>query len=964
MKKSYKAALVLSIVGIGVIGLYQPTDTVEAALDYSILQRSTYPKVNTYIKQQNLWIPKITQQVTQFPKFDYRNGNGQAEGIVIHETANKNSTIAGEIAYMKQNYENAFVHAFVDKDNIIQIHPADYAVWGAGKQANPRFYQIELVEHNTFHQFAQSVNNDAFLIANMLHYFDLAPSRATKEGSGTVWTHDEVSRYLGGTNHTDPVGYFAQWGYTVAEFYSLIVEKYNAMPNQVYQEEDMVGAYALPVDPHNYGVWSSAINGTKVTNLSNYSNQYIYIQKRVRTNAGDWYLIGKDGKDIGWVSADGVQLSSISSTPDKDAYNYGVWSNYIGGTRVAGLSSYSGKTIEVTNEKYVNGSPWVQFAVDGKVIGWVAKDGVAIGSKPQEVPQPVDLTGMPVANAYNYGIWTDYNGGSLVNGLNVYSDQIVNIVSTVKDANGNEKIQIAVNGKAIGWVAKEAVDTNIRPVNYAGIATTDAYNYGVWSNYTGSNNKRVGSLNDYVNKQLTITKEATLPDGSKWVEFSVDGKVIGWVGEKGIDTSIIPVNYIAMPVTDAYNYGVWSSYTGSNNKRVGSLNDYVNKQLTITKEATLPDGSKWVEFSVDGKVIGWVGEKGIDTSIIPVNYTAMPVADAYNYGVWSNYTGSNNKRVGSLNDYVNKQLTITKEATLPDGSKWVEFSVDGKVIGWVGEKGIDTNIIPVNYTAMPVTDAYNYGVWSSYTGSNNKRVGSLNDYVNKQLTITKEATLPDGSKWVEFSVNGKVIGWVGQKGITLNKAKAAMMPIQEKTETADVVTVENINGTPVAESSDYGIWDSYQPDSTKVGELSFYTNKIVTVTQKAIFEDGKEWFEISVNGNIIGWVSKTGIDIVDNTENQTSEETVVESETQELIEPEDTEASTVITGVPVKEADQFEIKDGYSDDSNVIGELADYISEEFVVTQKVKLKDQTEWFEITLDNKSIGWVQSEALEIK
>ena len=464
----------------------------------------------------------------------------------------------------------------------------------------------------------------------------------------------------------------------------------------------------------------------------------------------------------------------------------------------------------MTNEKYVNGSPWVQFAVDGKVIGWVAKDGVAIGSKPQEVPQPVDLTGMPVANAYNYGIWTDYNGGSLVNGLNVYSDQIVNIVSTVKDANGNEKIQIAVNGKAIGWVAKEAVDTNIRPVNYAGIATTDAYNYGVWSNYTGSNNKRVGSLNDYANKQLTITKEATLPDGSKWVEFSVDGKVIGWVGEKGIDTSIIPVNY----------------------------------------------------------------------------------------------------------------------------------------------------------TAMPVTDAYNYGVWSSYTGSNNKRVGSLNDYVNKQLTITKEATLPDGSKWVEFSVNGKVIGWVGQKGITLNKAKAAMMPIQEKTETADVVTVENINGTPVAESGDYGIWDNYQPDSTKVGELSSYTNKIVTVTQKAIFEDGKEWFEISVNGNIIGWVSKTGIDIVDNTENQTSEETVVESETQELIEPEDTEASTVITGVPVKEADQFEIKDGYSDDSNVIGDLADYISEEFVVTQKVKLKDQTEWFEITLDNKSIGWVQSEALEIK
>jgi len=962
MKKSYKATLVLSIVGIGIIGLYQPTDTVEAAIDYSILQRSTYPKVNTYIKQQNLWIPQIKQQITQFPKFDYRNGNGQAEGIVIHETANKNSTIHGEIAYMKQNYENAFVHAFVDKENIIQIHPADYAVWGAGKQANPRFYQIELVEHNTFHQFAQSVNNDAFLIANMLHYFDLAPSRATKEGSGTVWTHDEVSRYLGGTNHTDPVGYFAQWGYTVNEFYSLIVEKYNAMPNQVYQEQDMVGAYALPVDPHNYGVWSSAINGKKVANLSNYANQHIYVQKRVRTNTGDWYLIGKDGKDIGWISANGLQLTSISSTPDQDAYNYGVWSNYVGGKRVAGLSSYSGKSIEVTNEKYVNGSSWVQFSVNGNVIGWVAKDGVAIGSEPTKVPVSVDLTGMPVVNAYDYGIWTDYNGGSYVKGLNMYSNQTVKIVKTVKDSNGVEKVQIAVNGTVIGWVAKEGIDTNVKPVNYTGIATSDAYNYGVWNYYKG-NNKRLSNLSNYANKVLTVTNEAVLSNGTKWVQFSADGKVIGWVGEKGIDTSVIPVNYTALPVADSYNYGVWSNYTG-NNKRLGSLNNYAKKQLTITKEATLSDGTKWVEFSVDGKVIGWVGEKGIATNVISVNYAAMPVADAYNYGIWSNYTG-NNKRLGSLNAYANKQLTITKEATLPDGTKWVEFSADGKVIGWVGEKGIDQRVIPVNYAAMPVADAYNYGIWSNYTG-NNKRLGSLNAYANKQLTITKEATLPNGTKWVEFSADGKVIGWVGQKGITLNKAKVAMMPIQEEIEVvvvANVITLEEVSGTPITKANDYGIWDSYQSNSTKVGELSDYVGEIVTISQEATFEDGEKWFEISFNGNVIGWVSTASITIVENAEVQNSEE-AVESGTEEIIEPEETIESAVITALPVGEADQFVIKNGYTAESIVVGELADYVGKEFVITQKIKSEDQIEWVEITLDKEIIGWVKSEAMEIK
>jgi bifunctional autolysin len=43
-----------------------------------------------------------------------RNGVGKPEGIVVHDTANDNSTIEGEINYMRNNYTNAFVHAFVD----------------------------------------------------------------------------------------------------------------------------------------------------------------------------------------------------------------------------------------------------------------------------------------------------------------------------------------------------------------------------------------------------------------------------------------------------------------------------------------------------------------------------------------------------------------------------------------------------------------------------------------------------------------------------------------------------------------------------------------------------------------------------------------------------------------------------------------------------------------------------------
>ena len=50
----------------------------------------------------------------------------------MHDTANDNSTIDGEIAFMKRNYNSAFVHAFVDGNRIVETAPTDYLL---GEQA-------------------------------------------------------------------------------------------------------------------------------------------------------------------------------------------------------------------------------------------------------------------------------------------------------------------------------------------------------------------------------------------------------------------------------------------------------------------------------------------------------------------------------------------------------------------------------------------------------------------------------------------------------------------------------------------------------------------------------------------------------------------------------------------------------------------------------------------------------------
>lgn len=79
-------------------------------------------------------------------------------------------------------------------------------------------------------QFARSVNNQAYLAAYELKRNGLKPKLAdTHGGSGTIISHNAVSRYYGGSDHTDPVSYFSQWGYDMNQFYDLVVKHYNQL---------------------------------------------------------------------------------------------------------------------------------------------------------------------------------------------------------------------------------------------------------------------------------------------------------------------------------------------------------------------------------------------------------------------------------------------------------------------------------------------------------------------------------------------------------------------------------------------------------------------------------------------------------------------------------------------------------------------------------------------------------------
>ncbi|WP_206168706.1 N-acetylmuramoyl-L-alanine amidase [Staphylococcus lutrae] len=189
-----------------------------------------YPNVNQYIISTHLGHSPVVKdpRMDTLPQLPYKHGT--YIGVVIHEVGEDYRSLNEWVDRMYATYDRAFVHAFVDSKEIHLTAPSKYLVWGAGKQANPYFYQIEVVRAYTFDDFARSVNNQAWLAAYMLKQNNIEPTLADRqEGVGSIISHYAVHKYWGGTTHVDPIEYFARWGYDMDQFFELVKYHYQQM---------------------------------------------------------------------------------------------------------------------------------------------------------------------------------------------------------------------------------------------------------------------------------------------------------------------------------------------------------------------------------------------------------------------------------------------------------------------------------------------------------------------------------------------------------------------------------------------------------------------------------------------------------------------------------------------------------------------------------------------------------------
>jgi len=134
------------------------------------------------------------------------------QGVIIHSTATPGATDEAEFNYFNGAYRDASAHYFIDWDSITRTIPDNEVAWHAGTLANYRFLSIEMCEPAGYDpaKFEEVWNRTVWLVTDMCNRYPWGP--------GEVHSHDWVTKNLGGTDHTDPIAYFAKYGKTWNDF--------------------------------------------------------------------------------------------------------------------------------------------------------------------------------------------------------------------------------------------------------------------------------------------------------------------------------------------------------------------------------------------------------------------------------------------------------------------------------------------------------------------------------------------------------------------------------------------------------------------------------------------------------------------------------------------------------------------------------------------------------------------------
>ncbi|WP_367899816.1 N-acetylmuramoyl-L-alanine amidase [Bacillus pseudomycoides] len=223
------------------------------------------------------------------PKTPYRYGVGAYEGVVAHSTATPEAPAINIQKYESRTWRNAFVHYAVDWNETIQIADTRYIAYGGGPGANKRFVHVELCETADYDKFKRSYDKYVKLLAKILKDNNLSVEKG-------LWTHYDVTKYLGGTDHEDPLDYLRSHGVSEAQFRADVQRAYNNSDVSVPEQPSKPGEPAANMEGIAY------IEGYNVNLRKGPDASYSVIRQ---LNKPESYKVW--GEKDGWLNLGGNQ---------------------------------------------------------------------------------------------------------------------------------------------------------------------------------------------------------------------------------------------------------------------------------------------------------------------------------------------------------------------------------------------------------------------------------------------------------------------------------------------------------------------------------------------------------------------------------------------------------------------------------------------------------------------------------
>ncbi|KXY32231.1 N-acetylmuramoyl-L-alanine amidase [Bacillus cereus] len=299
--------------------------------------------------------------IPDLPKQPYRNGVGAYEGVVAHSTATPEAPAINIQKYEFRTWRSAFVHYAVDWDETILIADTKYIAYGAGPGANKRFVHVELCETKDYEKFKRSYDKYVKLLAKILRDRGLSVEKG-------LWTHYDVTKYLGGTDHEDPLDYLKSHGVSEAQFRADVQRAYNNSSADVSVPEKPSKPAEVPTAVTD-GI--AYIEGYNVNLRKGPGTSYNKIRQ---LNKPESYVVWAEKN--GWLNLGGEQWIKNDPSYVKFSKKSTVDSSIVGKRVVS----------KVNNLRFYNAPSWQDKDVGGSVdvgLGFTIDTKINVSGSPQ-----------------------------------------------------------------------------------------------------------------------------------------------------------------------------------------------------------------------------------------------------------------------------------------------------------------------------------------------------------------------------------------------------------------------------------------------------------------------------------------------------------------------------------------------------------------------------------------------------